>query len=235
MKSKNNQPIAILVDGDNASPDKLNEVIRFVSKFGNPIIKRIYADWTKSCMGKWKESANEHSFRLIEAPSYVSGKNTTDIALIMDAMDILHSDSVKAFCIVSSDSDYTLLAQRIREDGLTVIGYGESKTPKSLVNTCCEFMISNQVKEEPLNTPEFFISRDTPIFHHAFEEAADGKEEVSLSLVGTALKKLMPKYKIKRYGCKTLGALYAQLDRYELVKTGKKEIGNMLRVKAQEL
>lgn len=127
MKSKNNQPIAILVDGDNASPDKLNEIIQFVSKFGNPIIKRIYADWTKLGMGKWKEPANEYSFRLIEAPSYVSGKNTTDIALIMDAMDILHSDIVKAFCIVSSDSDYTLLAQRIREDGLLLSAMVKAK------------------------------------------------------------------------------------------------------------
>lgn len=95
-------------------------------------------------------------------------------------------------------------------------------------------MVSNQVKEEPLNTPNFFISKDTPIFHQAFEAAADGKEEVSLSLVGTALKKLMPKYKIRRYGCKTLGALYAQLGKYELVKTGKKEIENVLRVKSNE-
>lgn len=105
------------------------------------------------------------------------------------------------------------MAQRIREDGLTVIGYGESKTPKSLVNTCHEFMVSRQVKEEPLNTPKFFIARDTPIFHQAFEVAADGKEDASLSLVGTALKKLMPKYKIRRYGCKTLGGLYTQLGK----------------------
>lgn len=130
----NNLPIAILIDGDNASPEKLNEVIRFATTHGNPIIKRVYADWTKPSSNRWKEVAYETSFRLIEAPSYVSKKNTTDIALVIDAMDILLAGMVKGFCIVSSDSDYTLLTQRIREAGLLILGYGESKTPLSFVN-----------------------------------------------------------------------------------------------------
>ena len=117
----NNLPIAILIDGDNASPEKLNEVIRFATTHGNPIIKRVYADWTKPSSNRWKEVAYETSFRLIEAPSYVSKKNTTDIALVIDAMDILLAGMVKGFCIVSSDSDYTLLTQRIREAGLLIL------------------------------------------------------------------------------------------------------------------
>jgi hypothetical protein len=163
----------------------------------------------------------------------VLGKNTTDIALVMDAMDILHEGRVGCFCLVASDGDYTLLAQRIRESGLTVLGYGEGKTPVALVRSCTEFLLADRKEEKPFqeNTPEFFIQRDMEYFDKAFEQAADGKAEVSLSLIGGVLKKLMPKFKVKRYGCRTLGKLYERLEKYELVKTGK-GVAGLVRIKS---
>ena len=216
MKTINNLPAAILVDGDNASTERLEDIVRFVSKFGNPIIRRIYGDWNK--------------------PVYVTGKNTTDIALVTDLMEIFYTEDIKVFCIVSSDSDYTLPAQRLREKGVTVLGWGESKTPVSFRNSCTEFYLSDQEpKKEVLpNTPAAFLHRDAPIFEKAFEQASNGKNEATLSALGTEIKKLMPKYKIKRYGCKTLGILYTRLEKYEIIKTGDKQIGNIIRLKTDD-
>ena len=134
------------------------------------------------CQGAWIQACT--SFL------HVPGKNTTDIALVIDAMDILRDGQVDCFCLVASDGDYSLLAQRIREAGVKVLGYGEGKTPVSLVRSCSVFLYAdrNESKAEE-NTPEFFIRRDMEYFDKAFEQAADGKEEVSLSLIGGALKK----------------------------------------------
>ena len=223
MKQKNDLQIAILIDGDNTSSERMEDIVRFASRYGNAIVKRIYGDWTKKSLAGWKEVAKEYSFKLTQASSFVSGKNTTDIALCIEAMDIFYRGQVNCFCLVASDGDYTLLAQRIRESGLTVLGYGEGKTPVALVRSCTGFLLADWKEEKPFqeNTPEFFIQRDMEYFDKAFEQAADGKEEVSLSLIGGVLKKLMPKFKVKRYGCRTLGKLYERLEKYELVKTGK--------------
>lgn len=233
MKKKKDLLIAVLIDGDNASSEKMEDVMQFVSRYGTAIVKRIYGDWTKKPLSCWKDTAKENGFKMVQASSFVSGKNTTDIALAIDAMDILHSGRVDCFCLVASDGDYTLLVQRMREAGLTVLGYGESKTPVALVRSCTDFLFSDrkETKSSVENTPEFFINRDMEYFDRAFEVAADGKEEVSLSLIGGALKKLMPKFKVKRYGCKTLGKLYERLERYELVKT-EKGVAGLVRLKS---
>jgi len=230
MKDKSSLSIAILVDGDNASPAKLGEAVKLASQYGNTFVKRIYADWTKTGMTKWKDPAKEYSFRLVEALSYIKGKNATDIALTIDAMDLLHTGTVEGFCIVSSDSDYTLLAQRIREAGLLVLGYGESKTPVPFVNSCKKFVYSDKEPEKG-DTAVSLLKKEADLFDQAFETVADGKEEVSLSLIGGALKKLRPKFKTSRYGCKTLGAVYEKLDKYELIQTGQKGIYNVVRRK----
>ena len=128
MKTDMKYAVAVLVDGDNASFENLEDVMGFVSRHGNAIIRRIYGDWTRKPLSGWKDAAGEHGFRLVQASSFTSGKNTTDIALVIDAMDILRDGLVGCFCLVASDGDYTLLAQRIREAGLPVLGYGESKT-----------------------------------------------------------------------------------------------------------
>lgn len=139
MKTDMKYAVAVLVDGDNASFENLEDVMGFVSRHGNAIIRRIYGDWTRKSLSGWKDAAGEHGFRLVQASSFTSGKNTTDIALVIDAMDILRDGLADCFCLVASDGDYTLLAQRIREAGLPVLGYGEGKTPAPLVRACTEF------------------------------------------------------------------------------------------------
>lgn len=231
MKTDMKYAVAVLVDGDNASFENLEDVMGFVSRHGNAIIRRIYGDWTRKPLSGWKDAAGEHGFRLVQASSFASGKNTTDIALVIDAMDILRDGLADCFCLVASDGDYTLLAQRIREAGLPVLGYGEGKTPAPLVRACTEFLYADRMEGKPVeNTPGYFLRRDMEYFDRAFEEAADGKTEVPLSLIGTALKRMMPKFKIKRYGCKTLGKLYEKLDRYELVRT-EKGVAGVVRLK----
>jgi hypothetical protein len=225
MKEKPLSGMAVLIDGDNASPNRIGEVIKFVSQYGYPLVKRIYADWTQPAMAKWKEPAREHSFRLVEAFPNVKGKNTTDIALVIDAMDLLHSGTVDGFCIVSSDSDYTSLAQRIRESGRLVTGFGEGKTPVAFVNSCKKFLFTDREQEKP-SAADDLLRKEAALFDEAFETAANGNSDVALSIVGTALKKLMPKFKTKRYGCKTLGAVYQKLDKYELIQTGEKKTKN---------
>lgn len=225
--------IAVLVDGDNASFDRMGDLMDFVSRHGDASIKRIYGDWTRKSLSGWKEAAREYGFKLVQASSYISGKNTTDIALVIDAMDILRDGRVDCFCLVASDGDYALLVQRIRESGLKVLGYGESKAPVSLVRSCSTFLYADRKENKPMeNTPEYFLQRDMAYFDKAFEQAADGKEEVSLSLIGGELKKMMPKFKIKRYGCKTLGKLYEKLERYELLKT-EKGVASAVRLKKE--
>lgn len=229
MKPNKNLSVAVLIDGDNASAEKMEDVMKFVARYGTAVIRRIYGDWTRKSISGWKEAAKEYSFRMVQASSFVPGKNTTDIALVMDAMDVLHEGRADCFCLVASDGDYNLLAQRIRESGLTVLGYGESKTPVALVRSCSEFLFSDRKETGAAaeNTPEFFIQRDMEYFDRAFEEASEGRDEVSLSLIGGVLKKSLPKFKVRRYGCKTLGKLYERLEKYELAKTEKGVAGSV--------
>src|SRR5690554_6912249 len=137
--------IAILIAGDNAQPKLLKETIEEVSKYGKATIRRIYGDWTSPSMKSWKVLINQYSINPIQKFSYTSGKNSTDGALIIDAMDILHSKIIQGFCIVSSDSDYTGLAKRIREEGLFVMGIGEKKTPESFVKCCDIFTYTENI------------------------------------------------------------------------------------------
>lgn len=145
-----NEPkIAILVDGDNAQPKTLKLVLEEVSvKYGKATIRRIYGDWTDSKMKGWKNAVNELSFDPRQKFTYTTGKNSTDGALIIDAMDILHSKLVEGFCIVSSDSDFTGLAKRIREEGIQVIGMGKKTTPKAFIQSCEVFTFIENLSPE---------------------------------------------------------------------------------------
>ena len=225
------QCFALLIDADNVSARYIKPILTELSKYGNITYKRIYGDWTNTQHSSWKDELLKNSITPIQQFSYTQGKNSTDSAMIIDAMDILRDGQVDCFCLVASDGDYSLLAQRIREAGVKVLGYGEGKTPVSLVRSCSVFLYADRKESKAEeNTPEFFIRRDMEYFDKAFEQAADGKEEVSLSLIGGALKKMMPKFKVRRYGCKTLGKLYEKLDRYELVMT-EKGVANAVRLK----
>lgn len=140
--------IAILIDADNVSHKKIKNILNEVKRYGVSTIKRIYGDWTSPYVENWKESLLTHAITPIQQYSYTQGKNSTDSALIIDAMDILHSDKVDGFCIVSSDSDFTRLATRLRESGKLVIGVGERKTPKPFIASCDKF-IYVEILEKP--------------------------------------------------------------------------------------
>lgn len=142
--------IAVLIDGDNAQAKLIKEVLVEVSKYGKATIRRIYGDWTTPQMNSWKDLVNQYSINPIQKFSYTVGKNSSDSSLIIDAMDILHSGSVDGFCIVSSDSDYTGLAKRIREEGLFVMGIGRRTTPIAFVQSCEIFTFSENLVPEML-------------------------------------------------------------------------------------
>jgi len=149
--------IAVLIDGDNAQAKLIKELIEEVSKYGKATIRRIYGDWTIPQMNSWKEIINQYSINPIQKFSYTTGKNSTDSSLIIDAMDILHGQTVDGFCIVSSDSDYTGLAKRIREEGLFVMGIGRRTTPIAFVNSCEIFTFSENL------LPEIELTREKKV------------------------------------------------------------------------
>ena len=132
--------LAVLIDADNANPAIVEGLLAEVAKLGVASVKRIYGDWTTPSLGKWKASLLEHSIQPIQQFAYTSGKNATDSAMIIDAMDLLYSAGLGGFCIVSSDSDFTRLAARLRESGKVVYGFGEKKTPKPFVAACDRFI-----------------------------------------------------------------------------------------------
>jgi len=158
--------IAILIDADNVSYRKIEEILNEVKRYGIPTIKRIYGDWTNPYVEKWKDKLLTHAITPIQQYSYTQGKNSTDSALIIDAMDILHSDRVDGFCIVSSDSDFTRLATRLRESGKLVIGIGEKKTPKPFIASCDKFIMLRSLKRiQKRNLTQRKNSRISPNRH----------------------------------------------------------------------
>ncbi len=151
-----NLKIAVLIDGDNASVKSIENTLSKIAQYGTITIKRVYGDWSRLNLNKWKDYANKHSIRSVQAYSFVKGKNSTDSAMIIDAMDILHSMQVNAFCIVSSDCDFTGLVHRIKEAGLFTIGFGKNCACMSFKDACDLFLIEHkEMREEiPFNGTE---------------------------------------------------------------------------------
>lgn len=145
----NDKKFAVLVDADNISHRKIKDILDEIANYSTPTIKRIYGDFTNPKFAAWKEVLLENSITPIQQYAYTTGKNATDSALIIDAMDILHKEGVDGFCIVSSDSDYTRLASRIRESGREVLGFGEKKTPKPFIKSCDKFIYVEILGQTP--------------------------------------------------------------------------------------
>ena len=202
--------IAMLIDGDNAQPSLIELVLAETAKYGIVTTRRIYGDWTTPQMSGWKDSLHSYAVQPVQQFRYTTGKNATDSALIIDAMDLLHSGAVQGFCIVSSDSDYTRLATRIREQGLFVMGVGRSNTPKSFVNACEVFVytenLSPQTKRETPDVPveEVDSSDWKKMVTRAIELAAQDDGWAHLAAVGIYLRKLDPAFDPRSYGHKQL-------------------------------
>ncbi len=211
------QKFAVLIDGDNAQASLLPQILAEVSKVGLITIKRIYGDWTTTSMNSWKESLHKYAIQPIQQFRYTVGKNATDSAMIIDAMDLLHTNDVDGFCIVASDSDYTRLATRIREAGLFVIGVGVKKTPGAFTNACNQFIycenltITEEQKKKPTKQTKKEERPDThsplPLLLQGFEMAAKEEEWVHLAAMGTALRRLDPAFDARTYGHQKLQAL----------------------------
>ena len=222
------QKYAVLIDGDNAKASLLPQILAEVSKVGLITIKRIYGDWTTTNMNQWKESLHKHAIQPVQQFMYTTGKNATDSAMIIDAMDLLHSNDVQGFCIVSSDSDYTRLATRIREDGLFVIGVGETKTPEAFVHACNQFIYSENlaVTQEPKKKgrkrKEKEEGRDSsdplPLLVQGFEMAAKEDEWTYLAMMGISLRQLDPAFDPRTYGHQRLQSLLKDYPETFLLK-----------------
>ncbi|AZB22938.1 NYN domain-containing protein [Kaistella haifensis] len=178
--------LAVLIDADNVPYKNVKEMLEEISKNGTPTIKRIYADWTKPTVSGWKNVLLENAITPIQQYSYTTGKNSSDSALIIDAMDILYSEKVTGFCIVSSDSDFTRLATRLREAGMTVIGFGEKKTPKPFISACDKFIYL-----EILNSTEDSESAEEPETTVAKKATKTKKKQEPLSKIDARTVKLI--------------------------------------------
>jgi hypothetical protein len=227
MEIKSNK-MAILIDGDNARSKLIKPILEEVSKYGKVTIRRIYGDWTSPSMNSWKTILNELSFTPIQKFSYTKGKNSTDSSLIIDAMDILHDGVVDGFCIVSSDSDYTGLAKRIREEGVFVMGIGEKKTPTAFVHSCELFTYCETI-EPGRSQPETKASAgnkaknndkktaiDRALIDKAFDMSVNDDDTAFISLIGTNLRKLDPSFDSRTYGFRNLTLLFKSLENYEV-------------------
>jgi uncharacterized LabA/DUF88 family protein len=221
ITSLSRHKIAILIDGDNATPSLLPQMLVEASKYGLVTVRRIYGDWTTSNMNGWKDILNFHAFQPVQQFRYTIGKNATDSAMIIDAMDLLHSGVVEGFCLVSSDSDYTRLATRIRESGIFVMGIGEKKTPKPFVNACDVFVYtenlvteqkaSRQRKSKPAAHGKKEKEKEEPdpmpLLEKAFELAVQEDGWARLDHMGNALYQLDPGFDPRTYGQRQLSRL----------------------------
>src|ERR1044071_6746026 len=212
------QKIAILIDGDNAQSSLLPQMLVEAGRHGQVTVRRIYGDWTTSNMNSWKETLNYHAFQPIQQFRYTVGKNATDSAMIIDAMDIMHSGVVDGFCLVSSDSDFTRLATRIREKGVFVMGIGQRKTPKSFTNACDLFVFTENLASPTANSngkvkssesgPKALPAADAlPVLRKAFDLCVQENGWAHLGAMGNSLRKLDPSFDHRTYGCSSLKAL----------------------------
>ena len=206
------QKFALLIDSDNISADYIKIILQELSKYGTVTYKRIYGDWTRSTSNKWKDVLLANFINSVQQYSYTSGKNATDSAMIIDAMDILYSGHVTGFCLASSDSDFTRLAMRLRESGMYVIGMGERKTPEPFRSACEKFVlldlvsnVDSPVKNTPNSTLETTTDALTPLSE--IEQALvkiitdNGNDGISMDIgeLGSRLSKMYPSFDVRNY------------------------------------
>ncbi|MDE2316362.1 MAG: NYN domain-containing protein [Xanthomonadaceae bacterium] len=226
--------LAVLIDADNARPAIVEGLLAEIAKYGTAHVKRIYGDWTKPDLNSWKEALLRHSIQPIQQFRYTVGKNATDSAMIIDAMDLLYGGRFDGFCIVSSDSDFTRLASRIRESGLTVYGFGEQKTPEPFRTACDKFIYTEvlvraeageaEAAPKPRSAKELRgDSRLMNLLRGAIEAASDESGWAGLGPVGSILNKQSPDFDSRNYGYAKLSGLIKGIGLFE---TEERHIGN---------
>ena len=222
--------LAVLIDGDNIPSAYVKEMMEEIAKYGNPTIKRIYGDWTNPHLSKWKNVLLENAITPIQQYGYTTGKNATDSAMIIDAMDILYSEKVDGFCLVSSDSDFTRLATRLREAGMNIIGIGEKKTPEPFIVACDKFIYIEILKNKSdENETELSksktaqrsnIDKITPkvikLISSTIDDLADDDGWAFLGDVGNLLQKKQPNFDSRNYGYPKLTPLVKSIKSFDI-------------------
>ncbi len=221
-----NSNMAVLIDGDNIPSAHVKEMMEEITKYGNPSIKRIYGDWTRPGLNKWKNLLLENAITPIQQYGYTSGKNATDSAMIIDAMDILYSGKVNGFCLVSSDSDFTRLATRLKEAGMQVIGIGEKKTPNPFIVACDRFIYieilkkKSEEKVENRDANELIIDKITKkeiqLISTTIKDLSDDDGWAFLGDVGSLLQKKRPNFDSRNYGFEKLTPLIKSIGKFEI-------------------
>ncbi|MBB6246055.1 NYN domain-containing protein [Rhodanobacter sp. A1T4] len=226
--------LAVLIDADNARPAIVEGLLAEVAKYGTAHVKRIYGDWTKPDLNGWKEVLLRHSIQPIQQFRYTVGKNATDSAMIIDAMDLLYTERFDGFCIVSSDSDFTRLASRIRESGRIVYGFGEKKTPEPFRTACDKFIYTEVLAgsaeavsdSAPKKRSAKELRGDTHLLNllrHAIEAASDDTGWAGLGAIGSIINKQSPDFDSRNYGYAKLSGLVNGLGLFD---TEERHIGN---------
>jgi len=223
--------LAVLIDADNASAAIVDGLLSEVAKYGVASVKRVYGDWTDNRLGSWKECLLRNSIQPIQQFGYTKGKNATDSAMIIDAMDLLYTGRFDGFCIVSSDSDFTRLASRIREEGLTVYGFGERKTPQPFVTACDKFIYTElltaldveDVAEVPgkLHQVANELRQDTRLvrlLRSGVEAVSDEDGWAQLGSVGNHIAKQAPDFDAREYGYAKLSGLVSATELFDVTQ-----------------
>ena len=222
--------LAVLIDADNTQPAIIEGLLNEVAKYGISSVKRIYGDWTSVNLRSWKEKLLEYAIQPIQQFSYTSGKNATDSAMIIDAMDLLYSEKLDGFCIVSSDSDFTRLAARLRESGRIVYGFGEKKTPRAFVSVCDKFIYTeilhdtqseeetddDSVKRTAKKKKDFKVDQKLlKLLHDAVDDQADETGWANLAKVGQKINNRSSEFDPRNYGFRKLGDLFRAIPQFE--------------------
>lgn len=220
--------LAVLIDGDNIPADHVSEMMEEIAKYGNPTIKRIYGDWTNPHLKKWKQVLLENAINPVQQYGYTKGKNATDSAMIIDAMDVLYSGKVDGFCLVSSDSDFTRLATRLREAAMLVIGIGEKKTPNPFIVACDKFIYLEILKagaqeENEDNTKasesddvEKITAKVIRLITATINDLSDDDGWAFLGDVGSLLQKKQPNFDSRNYGFPKLTPMIKSIGKFEV-------------------
>jgi len=220
--------LAVLIDGDNIPSAYVKEMMEEIAKYGNPTIKRIYGDWTRPNLSKWKNLLLENAITPIQQYGYTSGKNATDSAMIIDAMDILYSGKVNGFCLVSSDSDFTRLATRLREAGMQVYGIGEKKTPEPFIVACDKFIYIEILKQQARNAADEsndngksqsvdkITNKTIKLISSTISDLGDDDGWAFLGDVGSLLQKKQPNFDSRNYGFQKLTPLIKSIKQFEV-------------------
>ncbi|MDR2767839.1 MAG: NYN domain-containing protein [Treponema sp.] len=218
--------LAVLIDADNTQAAIIEGLLAEVAKYGVASVKRIYGDWTSTHLRSWKEKLLDYAIQPIQQFSYTTGKNATDSAMIIDAMDLLYSEKLDGFCVVSSDSDFTRLASRLRESGRRVYGFGEKKTPRAFVSVCDKFIYTEILRDtqddEDETKPAVKPRRDfkgdrklLKLLRDTVEDLADDSGWAYLGGVGQKITLRSSEFDPRNYGFRKLGDLFRAIPQFE--------------------